>query len=96
MLGKTGEKEKEKEKEEEENEKEEEKEKVEEEEEEKVEEEEEEKVEEEEEDGRVISETSLRHHIPYTGNCTDELVRMMFERLVGSSTGVLSSVNVLY
>ena len=39
-------------------------------------EEEEEKVE-EEEDGRVISETSLRRHIPYTGNCTDELVRMM-------------------
>ena len=44
----------------------------------------------------MVSETSLRHHIPYTGNCTDELVRMMFERLVGSSTGVLSSVNVLY
>ena len=74
-MGKTGEKEKEKEKEkeeEEENEKEEEKvEEEEEEEEEKVEEEE------EEEDGRAISKTSLRRHIPYTGNCTDELVRMM-------------------
>ena len=39
-------------------------------------EEEEEEVE-KEEHSRVVSETSLHCHLPYTGNCTDELVRIM-------------------